>query len=137
MLNSFKQRLKEGNLSPKFGTITKISSTTIEGQGLRPSIGDIVQLVSLENVKKQELGMVTEIDKYSFFISPFGFIEGFKSGDKIFISGRGMNIPVGDSLLGRVVDPFGRPKDGNLQFNKRVFSNNESTIRPYEKRFNR
>lgn len=111
-LHSFKERLKRGNLSPKFGTIKKISSTTIEAEGLRPSIGDIVKLISLEDDTKNELGMVTEIDQYSFFISPFGFIEGFKSGDKVFISGQGMNIPVGEDLLGRVIDPFGRPKDG-------------------------
>ncbi len=111
-LKSFKERLKNGNLSPKFGTIKKISSTTIEAEGLRPSIGDIVKLISLDDATKSELGMVTEIDQYSFFISPFGFIEGFKSGDKVFINEQGMSIPVGDELLGRVVDPFIRPKDG-------------------------
>ncbi|WP_024955950.1 flagellar protein export ATPase FliI [Sulfurospirillum arcachonense] len=111
-LRSFKERLKEGNLSPKFGTIKKISATTIEAQGLRPSIGDIIKLISLDDPNKSELGMVTEIDQYSFFISPFGFIEGFKSGDKVFLSEQGMRIPVGEELLGRVVDPFIRPKDG-------------------------
>jgi len=111
-LNNFKKQLKNGNLSPKFGTIKKISSTTIEAEGLRASIGDIVKLISVDDETKTELGMVTEIDQYSFFISPFGFIEGFKSGDKVFISEQGMNIPVGDELLGRVVDPFIRPKDG-------------------------
>ncbi|WP_458700630.1 flagellar protein export ATPase FliI [Sulfurospirillum sp. 1307] len=111
-LHSFKERLKKGNLSPKFGTIKKISSTTIEAEGLRPSIGDIVKIISLDDPNKSELGMVTEIDQYSFFISPFGFIEGFKSGDKVFINEQGMSIPVGDSLLGRVVDPFVRPRDG-------------------------
>ena len=110
-LSKLKSKLRQGNLSPKFGTIKKISSTNIEAQGLRPSIGDIVKLVSLDGEKK-ELGMVTEIDQYSFFISPFGFIEGFKSGDKVFISEQGMMIPVGEELLGRVVDPFIRPKDG-------------------------
>lgn len=111
-LRNLKDRLRQENLSPKFGTIKKISSTTIEAQGLQPSIGDIVRLMSLEDASKSELGMVTQIDQYSFFISPFGFIEGFKSGDKVFISRQGMNIAVSDELLGRVIDPFGRPKDG-------------------------
>ncbi|MBE0491536.1 MAG: flagellar protein export ATPase FliI [Sulfurospirillum sp.] len=110
-LTDFKSRLKNGTLSPKFGTIKKISATNIEVLGLRPSIGDIVRLVSLDDTKN-ELGMVTEVDQYSFFVSPFGFIEGFKSGDKVFLSEQGMNIPVGEALLGRVVDPFIRPKDG-------------------------
>lgn len=110
-LSRLKEGLRSGNLSPKFGTISKISSTTIEVQGLRPSIGDIVKIISLDD-SQSELGMVTEINQYSFFVSPFGFIEGFKSGDKVFISEQGMNIPVGNELLGRVVDPFIRPKDG-------------------------
>ncbi|MDD3463670.1 MAG: EscN/YscN/HrcN family type III secretion system ATPase, partial [Sulfurospirillaceae bacterium] len=110
-LTKLKEKLKTKSLSPLFGTIKRISATTIEAQGLRPSIGDIVKLVSLDG-SKSELGMVTEINQYSFFISPFGFIEGFKSGDKVFISEQGMMIPVGEALLGRVVDPFIRPKDG-------------------------
>lgn len=110
-LRHLREKLREKNLSPMFGTITKISSTTIEAQGLRPSIGDIVKMVSLDGVKN-ELGMVTEVDRHAFFIAPFGFIEGFKTGDKVFINEQGMMIPVGESLLGRVVDPFIRPKDG-------------------------
>ena len=94
-----------------FGTITKISSTTIEADGLRPSIGDIVKIIALDG-EKSELGMVTEVNRNTFYISPFGFIEGFKTGDKVFISEQGMMIPVGEELLGRVVDPFVRPKDG-------------------------
>lgn len=84
-LQRLRHKLQEKSLSPMFGTITKISSTTIEACGLRPSIGDIVNLVSLDG-KKSELGMVTEVDRNAFFISPFGFIEGFKIGDKVFIS---------------------------------------------------
>ena len=110
-LTRLREKLHGKSLSPMFGTITKISSTTIEAMGLRPSIGDIVKIVSLDG-NKSELGMITEVDRNSFFISPFGFIEGFKIGDKVFISEQGMMIPVGEELLGRVVDPFIRPKDG-------------------------
>ncbi len=108
--SALKKRLKNGTLSPVFGTIVKISSTTIEAVGLRPSIGDIVKLTTLDN-KKSELGMVTEIEKNSFFVSPFGFTEGFKAGDKVFINEQGLKIPVGEELLGRVIDPFANPID--------------------------
>ena len=110
-INRLRAKLAKERLSPLFGTIKKISATTIEAIGLNPSIGDIVKMVSNSD-DRSELGMVTEIDQYSFFISPFGFVEGFKIGDKIFINDQGMMIPVGESLLGRVVDPFMRPKDG-------------------------
>ncbi|MDX1808608.1 MAG: flagellar protein export ATPase FliI [Sulfurospirillaceae bacterium] len=108
-LKNLKRRLENERLSPLFGTIKKISASTIEVIGLNPSIGDIVKIVSKE---KSELGMVTEINQDSFFVSPFGFVEGFKVGDKIFISEQGMMISVGEGLLGRVVNPFMKPKDG-------------------------
>ncbi len=110
-INRLKQKLVNERLSPLFGTIKKISSTTIEAIGLNPSIGDIVKILSNHD-DKSGLGMVTEIQQNSFFISPFGFVEGFKIGDKIFINDQGMMIQVGDELLGRVVDPFMKPKDG-------------------------
>ena len=111
-LERLKEKLKNGTtLSPVFGTIVKISATTIEVSGLRPSIGDIVRMVSRDS-ERSELGMVTEIKSSGFFVSPFGFIEGFRVGDKVFINDQGMMIPVGEELLGRVVDPFVRPKDG-------------------------
>ncbi len=110
-------KLKSKDLSPLFGIIVKISSIIIEVKGLNPSIGDIVKLVKENN--SYELGMVTEVRGEKFFVSPFGFIEGFKVGDKVFINDKGLSIPVGDELLGRVVDPFMRPKDGkkNIQTN--------------------
>jgi len=114
------------SLSPIFGTITNISATTIEVSGLRPSIGDIVRLVSRDGLRR-ELGMVTEIKSNRFFISPFGFVEGFKTGDKVFISEQGMMIPVGETLLGRVVDPFVNPKDGKGPLNSATYA---SIIKP-------
>ncbi len=110
-IKKLKKRLASERLSPLFGTIKKISATKIEAIGLNPSIGDIVKITS-NSEDRSGLGMVTEIDQFSFFISPFGFVEGFKIGDKIVINDQGMMIPVGDELLGRVVDPFMRPKDG-------------------------
>ncbi|NLC28315.1 MAG: flagellar protein export ATPase FliI [Campylobacteraceae bacterium] len=119
-----KSKLKNNPpLSPVFGTITNISATTIEASGLRPSIGDIVKLVSRDNMRN-ELGMVTEIKGARFFISPFGFVEGFKTSDKVFINEQGMMVPVGKGLLGRVVDPFARPKDGKGP----IVSNIQSSI---------
>ncbi len=82
----------------------------IIAKGLHVSIGDTVTIVS-EVDGQSTLGMVTEIDARQFFISPFGFIEGFRVKDKVYINKNGMNIPVGKALLGRVVDPFMNPID--------------------------
>ena len=105
-------KLQEGvKLSNTFGIITKITATTIEITGLRPSIGDIVRIVAKDK-SKNGLGMVTQIKTDGAYISPFGFVEGFRIGDFVYESDQGMNIPVGPNLLGRVVDPFMKPIDG-------------------------
>ena len=94
-LERINSRLKEGvKLSNTFGVITKITATTIEITGLRPSIGDIVRIVAKDK-SKNGLGMVTQIKTDGAYISPFGFVEGFRIGDFVYESDQGMSIPVG------------------------------------------
>ncbi|EGS6711138.1 flagellar protein export ATPase FliI [Campylobacter jejuni] len=111
-LEKLRSKLGKENLSAIFGEITKISATSIEIRGLKTGVGDIVKLVSNENENLNTLAMVVEIKEQFTYLSPFSFIEGFKIGDRAFISDAGMQIGVSDELLGRVVDPFMRPKDG-------------------------
>ncbi|EAI6720584.1 flagellar protein export ATPase FliI [Campylobacter coli] len=111
-LEKLRSKLGKENLSAVFGEITKISTTSIEIRGLKTGVGDIIKLVSNENENLNTLAMVVEIKEQFSYLSPFSFIEGFKIGDRAFISDAGMQIGVSDELLGRVVDPFMRPKDG-------------------------
>ncbi|ELM8422488.1 flagellar protein export ATPase FliI [Campylobacter jejuni] len=111
-LEKLRSKLGKENLSAIFGEITKISAASIEIRGLKTGVGDIVKLVSNENENLNTLAMVVEIKEQFSYLSPFSFIEGFKIGDRAFISDAGMQIGVSDELLGRVVDPFMRPKDG-------------------------
>ncbi|EAI1731089.1 flagellar protein export ATPase FliI [Campylobacter coli] len=111
-LEKLRSKLGKENLSAVFGEITKISATSIEVRGLKTGVGDIIKLVSNENENLNTLAMVVEIKEQFSYLSPFSFIEGFKIGDRAFISDAGMQIGVSDELLGRVVDPFMRPKDG-------------------------
>ena len=108
-LKSLKSKLKKTQLSKTFGVITKINPTNLIATGINPSIGDIVKI---EGKNHTTLGMVTSLEKNSFTITPFSFLEGLKINDKVFIDEDGMQIPVGDGLLGRVVNPFMNPIDG-------------------------
>jgi len=108
--SSLKDKLSSVKYSICFGEVVKINATIITAVGLKVSISDMVKIVS-NNTSKETTGMVTEIDGDTFFITPFSFVDGFRSGDRVFLDSTGMNIPIGDSLLGRVVDPFMRPID--------------------------
>ena len=107
-LQKIKSKLNKTKLSKPFGKIINIDSVSIKATGLNPSIGDIVEIISQNH---STLGMVTKLEENFFYITPFSFLEGFKVGDKIYLNEDGMQIPVGDELLGRVVDPFMNPID--------------------------
>lgn len=109
-LADIKKKLENANIEVHFGTVQKINASNIEIIGLNPSIGDIIKIIS-NSTGKERLGMVTELRGDNFFVSPFGFVEGLKIGDKAYADSHGLSIPVGEGILGRVVDPLMRPKD--------------------------
>jgi flagellum-specific ATP synthase len=120
--SSLKERLSaKSSYSEAFGEVVKINATVITATGLKVSISDMVKIVSNET-DQETMGMVTEIDGDTFYITPFSFVEGFCSGDKVFLDSSGMNIPIGSTLLGRVVDPFMRPIDGKGPVHNSVMS---------------
>lgn len=118
---SLKDKISSKNYSVAFGEVVKINATIITATGLSVSISDMVKIISNTNAQ-ETIGMVTEIDGGTFFITPFSFVEGFCSGDRVFLDQTGMNIPVGKSLLGRVVDPFMCPIDGKGSINNSIMS---------------
>lgn len=116
MLSLIKDRLQNSTAFLHFATVTRINATVITATGLHVSIGDTVCIRST-STDEEVLGMVTEVSQEEFSIAPFRYVEGFKTGDQVYIDRGGMHIKVGKNLLGRVVDPFMNPIDdqGSLQ----------------------
>jgi len=84
-------------------------------------IGDGVARVSgLENVMSSELielpndifGMALNLEEDSVGIVLFGDSSLVKEGDIAKRTGKIVEVPIGDALLGRVVNPLGQPMDG-------------------------
>lgn len=108
-LTNLRERLNGLNLSPVFGLVTKVEQGFLSANGLSPRIGDIVRIT---NENGNSMGMVTTLEANSFKITPFSFVEGTKVGDKVYLNTKGLQIPVGLELLGRVINPLGEPIDG-------------------------
>ena len=84
-------------------------------------IGDGVARVNgLENVVSSELvelpnnvfGMALNLEADNVGLVLFGESQLVKEGDIAKRTGKVVEIPVGEAMLGRVVDPLGRPIDG-------------------------
>ncbi len=96
-------------------------SVEAETIGYVLSVGDGVARVSgLPNVMASELleftggllGVALNLDEDSIGAVIMGDSSGIEEDDEVKATGRVLSIPVGNGLLGRVVDPLGTPLDG-------------------------
>ena len=93
----------------------------IEEIGEVSFIGDgIARVIGLTNVMAGELvefengayGMAQNLEKNDVGVIIFGGYENIHEGEPVKRTGRILDVPVGDALIGRVVDALGRPIDG-------------------------
>jgi F-type H+/Na+-transporting ATPase subunit alpha len=84
-------------------------------------VGDgIAQIFGLANAKAGEmlefqngaLGQVFNLEEASIGAVVYGACADIKEGHAVRGTGRLLEVPVGEEMLGRVVDPLGRPLDG-------------------------
>ncbi len=63
------------------------------------------------------LGLALNLDEESIGAVVLGEMGHIEEGQPVSATGRILSVPVGDALLGRVVDPLGRPLDGKGPIN--------------------
>jgi F-type H+-transporting ATPase subunit alpha len=92
----------------EFGTITSVSTGIATVTGL-PGVG----FEELIRFPGGLLGIAFNVDESEIGVILLGEYEELQAGDEVERTGRVMDVIVGDSLLGRVIDPLGKPLDGN------------------------
>ena len=89
-------------------------------------VGDgIARVHGLENAMAGELlefsngviGMALNLEESNVGVVIMGPYTGIREGDQVKRTGRIMEVPVGEALLGRVVNALGQPVDGNGPIN--------------------
>src|SRR5881275_287741 len=84
-------------------------------------VGDgIARVHGLENCVALELlefehgvvGLAMNLEEDNVGVALFGEWEHVEEGEPVRRTGKVAQVPVGEALLGRVVDPLGRPLDG-------------------------
>ncbi|MDY0409486.1 F0F1 ATP synthase subunit alpha [Virgibacillus soli] len=97
------------------------SDIEVSDVGTVIEIGDgIARAYGLDNVMAGELvefsngvmGMAQNLEESNVGIVILGPYTEIKEGDEVRRTGRIMQVPVGEELLGRVVNPLGQPIDG-------------------------
>ena len=85
------------------------------------SVGDgIARVYGVQNAMSMELlefpggllGMVLNLEEDNVGVALLGEDTGIKEGDPVKRTGRIFSVPVGDAVMGRVMNPLGIPVDG-------------------------
>jgi len=58
------------------------------------------------------MGLALNLEEDNVGAVVLGDCSLIKEGDEVRATGRVVEVPVGDALIGRVIDPLGRPRDG-------------------------
>lgn len=118
-LTQAQSRIARANLGPRVDAIGRVES-----------IGDGVAMVSgLPDARLDELlyfargqtGFVHTLDRERIGCVLLHDAAQVEAGDTVTGSGEVVRVPVGEALLGRVVDPLGRPLDGGAPIRAKRF----------------
>lgn len=89
------------------GTITQIGDGTARVHGLENAkAGELLEF------SNGVMGLAQNLEENNVGVVILGPYDQIREGDQVKRTGRIMEVPVGEELLGRVVNPLGQPIDG-------------------------
>lgn len=108
------------------GRVSQVIGLSIEVEGLRLAVGDVCTIMPEMAGRRPVMqpddpnnrragGISAEVVGFRegrLLVMPFSDTQGVRPGSAVFPRGRAFNVPVGPSLLGRVIDGLAQPIDG-------------------------
>src|SRR4051794_8912001 len=102
-ISNFEQKVQVSEV----GTVIEVGDGIARIYGLRGAMAG--ELLEFEN---GTMGQVFNLEEDTIGAVIFGNYLEIKEGDTVKSTGRLLEVPVGDAVIGRVVNPLGRPIDG-------------------------
>ena len=93
------------------GRVVEAQSLVIESVGPHASLGEVCEILIDGRADPLPAEVVAFKDDRTLLM-PLAESTGIKPGSEVVATGHSHSVPVGDELLGRVVDGLGRPMDG-------------------------
>ncbi|PIS32377.1 F0F1 ATP synthase subunit alpha [Candidatus Peregrinibacteria bacterium CG08_land_8_20_14_0_20_41_10] len=101
----------------KIGVVTKVGDGIAEVFGLSGvMMGEMVEFTAIGL-----FGLALNLDKEKVDVVILGEFTQIKEGSQVKSTGKVLQVPVGEMLLGRVVDSVGRPIDGQGDLRAKEF----------------
>ena len=110
-MERYHKLLNTEDLGSHLGTITKVVGTKLESNGPISKIGDICELNTLDG-NQSVMAEVVGVEGRIVHLMPYRDIDGIGYGSVVKNTKTVLKIPVGEALLGRIVDAMAQPLDG-------------------------
>jgi F-type H+-transporting ATPase subunit alpha len=105
-----RQRIKEFDVETdlaEVGTVLQVGDGIARVYGLESCVaGEMLDLGA------DVTGVALNLEEDNVGVALFGEWEGVSEGDAVKRTGQVISVPVGDELVGRIVNPLGQPLDG-------------------------
>ncbi len=105
-----KQRVSAAPLAPAAEQVGRVEAIA-DGIALVSGLPD-VRLNEVVRFERGQVGFALTLDRDVVGCVLLDDAQGIEAGDRVDGSGEVVRVPVGPGLLGRIVDPLGRPLDG-------------------------
>jgi flagellum-specific ATP synthase len=92
------------------GRVGEVIGLGIGVRGLNAAVGELVTVHSAAGALPAQ---VIAVQRSGVTCMPLGTTAGVAAGDPVVASGDQLRVPAGWGMLGRIVDPLGRPIDGH------------------------
>jgi flagellum-specific ATP synthase len=91
------------------GSVVGAMGLTLTATGVQAAVGDLVEV---DPDGRRLLAEVVAVAAERLVCMPLGDLSGVHAGARVRPTGMPLQVPVGEALLGRVLDGLGRPVDG-------------------------
>lgn len=111
MLNSYLDAIESADYIRRKGRVSQFFGLVVEADGPETFLGERCEIYSHMQSRPVDAEVVG-IKDGKVLLMPYGELRGISLGSEIVATGRAIEVPVSEQLLGRVIDAFGRPLDG-------------------------
>ncbi|MCT8269606.1 type III secretion system ATPase SctN [Xanthomonas translucens] len=95
----------------RYGKVVELVGTLLRVEGLAVTVGEVCELRNPDGRLLQRAEVVG-FARDQAVLAPFGAMLGLSASTRVIGQGRPLSVPVGEQLLGRVLDGLGEPADG-------------------------
>ena len=129
-LKKYSEKLSDTTLVQYKGRVSKVVGLTIESIGPQVKVGEMCKIYPV----KSDVPVMSEVVGFTetaVLLMPLGDMQGIGPGATVIASGNSLEVQVGESLLGRVLDGLGNPIDDKEPLNlSRVYPVNNMPPNP-------